>query len=136
MHKKYSKIPPEEFNLSNPYVVGSDAALLETFGGAFDKIDIYGRPEDHIDSFLLDLGMPDDKILRDAFIVACKVRRVTFENILAGLYELYPEMEETIIKSKLKRIFRNWIKEYPEMVEKCHWISIMSVLRAYAKKFA
>jgi hypothetical protein len=49
---------------------------------------------------------------------------------------MYPEVNEDIIKASLKENFKKWLKQYPELAKKCPKLSLMSVLKTFAKRFA
>lgn len=47
-----------------------------------------------------------------------------------------PEVNEDVIKATLKENFKKWLEQYPELAKKCPKMSLMSVLKVFAKKFA
>ena len=47
---------------------------------------------------------------------------------------MYPTVNEDIIKASLKESFKKWLEQYPELAEKCPKLSLMSVLKAFAKR--
>lgn len=118
-------------------VGGEEAALLETIGFAFDKLDASKKVEEQVESFLTDIGMTTtERMVIQSFIIACDIKKINYENVLIGLHEQFPKVKEEIIKNILKEEFKNWLEKYPTLAEKCPKISLMSVLKVFAKRFA
>lgn len=118
-------------------VSSEEATLLEAIGFALDKLDVSKKVEDQVESFLTDIGMTTtERMVTQAFIVACKIKKINYENLILELHEMYPKVNENIIKSILKETFKNWLEQYPTVAEKCYKISLMAVLKVFAKKFA
>jgi len=71
-----------------------------------------------------------------------------WEKVLNELVQKYPNLDEidnvkkllldfkAAIKASLKEEFKNWLKKYPKLAEKCPKISLMAVLKVFAKRFA
>lgn len=118
--------------------VGSEkSALLEIIGFAFDKLDSSKKVEEQIESFLNDIGMTTtEKMVTNSFIIACDIKKINYENVILGLHKLFPTVKEEIIKNILKEAFKNWLDKYPTLAEKCPNVSLMAVLKLFAKKFA
>lgn len=118
-------------------VGGEEAALLEAIGFAFDKLDTSKKVEEQVESFLTDIGMTTtERMVTQSFIIACDIKKINYENVLLGLHEEFPKVKEEIIKNILKEAFKNWLEKYPTLAEKCPKISLMAVLKVFAKKFA
>lgn len=118
-------------------VGGEEAALLEAIGFAFDKLDTSKSVEEQVESFLTDIGMTTtERMVTQSFIIACDIKKINYENVLLGLHEEFPKVKEEIIKNILKEAFKNWLEKYPTLAEKCPKISLMAVLKVFAKKFA
>ena len=118
-------------------VGGEESALLEVIGFAFDKLDSSKKVEEQIESFLNDIGMTTtERMVTNSFIIACDIKKINYENVLLGLHELFPTVKEEIIKNILKEAFKNWLYKYPTLAEKCPKISLMAVLKVFAKRFA
>lgn len=122
---------------ANKKVSGVEAALLETVGTAFDKLDSSKSVEEQLDSFLTDIGMPkSEKILKQSFVIACDIQKtITYEIIIHELHKMYPNVNNDIIKASLKDNFKKWLKNYPDLAKKCPKISLMVLLKAFAKRF-
>lgn len=121
MCKKYSNI---------------ETVLTETLGFALDKVDSSKKPEDQIESFLVDIGMSTSgKIVKQCFVIACDIKKITYENVILELHKIYPNTLEGDIKAIIQKNFKKWLEQYPELTEKCHRISLMSVLKVFAKRF-
>jgi len=115
----------------------AETNLLETFGFALDKLDSSKPVGDQVESFLTDIGMPStERLVTQAFIIACNIKKINYENIISALHEKFPTIKQEIIKITLKETFKNWLKAYPTLAEKCSKISLMAVLKVFAKKFA
>lgn len=118
-------------------VSGEEAALLEVIGFAFDKLDASKTVREQVESFLTDIGMTTtERMVTQSFIIACDIKKINYENVLLRLHKEFPEVKEEIIKNILKEAFKNWLEKYPTLAEKCPKISLMAVLKVFAKKFA
>lgn len=116
---------------------GAETALLEVIGFAFDKLDTSKKVEDQIDGFLTDIGMTvTERMVTQSFVVACDIKKINYENVILALHEQFPKVKEEIIKNILKEAFKNWLEKYPTLAEKCPKISLMAVLKVFAKRFA
>lgn len=112
-----------------------EKALLESFGSAFDKLDSSKPIQEQIDSFIADIGIPaNEKMLRQTFVIACDIKKITYENVIFELHKMYPTADEDILKASLKKSFKKWLEQYPELAEKCPKLSLMSVLKVFAKR--
>ena len=117
-------------------VGGEEATLLEVIGFALDKLDTSKTVGEQVESFLTDIGMTTtERMVTQSFIVACDIKKINYENVLLGLHEEFPKVKEEIIKNILKEAFKNWLEKYPTLAEKCPKISLMAVLKVFAKKF-
>lgn len=113
-----------------------EKALLETLGSAFDKLDSSKKVEEQIDSFMADIGMPiSERLIRQSFVIACDIKKITYGNVILELHNMYPKIKENIIQASLKENFKKWLEQYPELAKKCHRISLMSLLKLFAKRF-
>lgn len=114
-----------------------ETVLLETIGFAFDKLDSSKKVEEQIDSFLVEIGMTTSEIMvKQSFVIACEIEKITYDNVILELNNMYPEEKEDAIKATLKENFKKWLEQYPELAEKCPKLSLMSVLKVFAKRFA
>ena len=112
-----------------------EKALLESFGSAFDKLDSSKPIQEQIDSFIADIGIPaNEKMLRQTFVIACDIKKITYENVIFELHKMYPTANEDMLKASLKKSFKKWLEQYPELAEKCPKLSLMSVLKVFAKR--
>ena len=120
-----------------PKIGGEESALLKVIGFAFDKLDSSQKVEEQIKPFLTDIGMPTtEKMVTNAFIVACDIKKINYENVILELRKKFPKVKEEIIKRILKDSFKNWLCKYPTLVEACPKISLMAVLKVFAKRLA
>lgn len=123
-----------ESNYSQP--LNEETAIVEIIGDALSKLNKAQNPEDQIASFLTDLGMPvTNKVLTTSFIIACNIKKINYENVLLELKKKYPNIGEKIIKASLREEFKNWLKQYPALSKKYPKISIMTLLKVFAKEF-
>lgn len=118
-------------------VGGEESALLEVVGFAFDKLDSSKKVEEQVEPFLTDIGMTTtERMVTQAFIVSCDIKKINYENVILGLHDTFPNVKEEIIKNILKEAFKNWLDQYPTLAEKCPKISLMAVLKVFAKRLA
>ena len=114
-----------------------ESALLNIIGGSLEKIDPTKTVEEQVSDFLSDIGMTtSDNLVNQAFVVSVYVNKIYYENVVSELHYMFPEVNECKIKSILQKSFKNWLKSYPELVENCPKISLISLLRVFAKRFA
>ena len=119
--------------------------MQEVIGFALDKIDSSKKVDDQVENFLADIGMVStEKMIIQSFIIACdikkdayaNVKRITYATVSHRLREKFPEEDYSFIDNALKEAFKDWLEKYPTLAEKCPKISIMSMLKLFAKKFA
>ena len=111
--------------------------LKEVIGFALDKLDPSKKVENQVENFLADIGMvSNEKMITQSFVIACDIKKIKYDNVIFRLHEEFPEMNEETIKNTLKETFKYWLEKYPTLAEKCPKISIMSILKLFAKKFA
>ena len=121
---------------SSPKVGTEESALLEVIGFAFEKLDSSKKVEDQVESFLTDIGMTTtERMVTQSFIIACNIKKINYENVMNGLHENFPKVKKEIIKCILKEAFKNWLNKYPTLAKKCPKISLMAILKIFAKKF-
>ena len=137
--EKVEKTSVEEVepNLTAKKVGREESALLEVIGFALDKLDSSKTVEEQVETFLTDIGMTTaERMVTQSFVVACDIKKINYENIILGLHTQFPKVKEEIIKNILKEEFKNWLDKYPTLAEKCPKISLMAVLKVFAKRFA
>lgn len=126
---------PEEAKHTAKKVGVEEAALLEAIGFAFDKLNPSEKVENQVESFLTDIGMTTiERMVTQAFIVACNIKKVNYENVIFELHEQYPKVNEYTINIILKNSFKDWLAHYPTLAEKCPKISLTSLLKVFAKR--
>ena len=124
-----SENPTKKYNVED--------TLQEVIGFAFDKLDPSKKVEDQVENFLADIGMvSNEKMITQSFVIACDIKKIKYDNVILRLHEEFPEMNEETIKNTLKETFKYWLEKYPTLAEKCPKISIMAILKLFAKKFA
>lgn len=115
----------------------AEDTLQEVIGFAFDKLDPSKKVKDQVENFLADIGMvSNEKMITQSFVIACDIKKIKYDNVILRLHEEFPEMNEKTIKNTLKETFKYWLEKYPTLAEKCPKISIMAILKLFAKKFA
>lgn len=118
-------------------VSGAESALVEVIGFALDKVDPSKKVEEQVETFLNDIGMTTtEKMVMQSFMIACDIKKINYENVIFELHKQFPKIKEELIKNTLKEAFKSWLYKYPTLAEKCPKISIMAVLKVFAKKFA
>ena len=119
----------------------AEMALQEIIGPALEKVMPGLYPEDNqIFKFLADIGMPTNVItLRKAFEVGIHLEKITYNNLISQIIsenpEMYDESDSKNLRNLLKRIFDNWAQNYPDLKKQCSKISIVSIIKMFAKKF-
>lgn len=124
-----SENPTKKYNIED--------TLQEVIGFALDKLDPSKKVEDQVENFLADIGMvSNEKLIQQSFVIACDIKKIKYDNVILRLHEKFPEMNEETIKNTLKETFKYWLEKYPTLAEKCPRISIVSIFKLFAKKFA
>lgn len=101
-----------------------------------EKIDYSMTVEENIDYFLDSIGMSTDEIIMQSFVIACNTKRITYAKIINQLKEMYPEKMSTELRKTLRDNFKKWLEKNPELATQCRQISIMNLLKIFAKMFA
>ena len=101
-----------------------------------EKIDYSMTVEENIDYFLDSIGMSTDEIIMQSFVIACNTKRITYAKIINQLKEMYPEKMSTELRKTLRDNFKKWLEKNPELATQCRQISIMNLLKLFAKMFA
>lgn len=116
----------------------TEVILSEVIGGALDNLDTSKEPEEQIDFFLIEIGMPREEVIKNAFIAACNISKITYPNTVLEVFKMCQDQkeDESTIERKLKENFQDWLTQHPALKEKCPKISFMNLLRIFAKKFA
>ncbi len=114
-----------------------ESALLNIIGESLKKLDSTKKVEEQVVDFLTDIGMTtSERMVTQSFVVACDIKRINYKNVILELHNMFPNVEEDSIKSILKENFKKWLDLHPELVESCPKISLMAVLKVFAKRFA
>lgn len=140
----------ESFNISNINIMpqeteeeveetpknSAEKYLAEFFSDELNMLEKEKPAEEQIDAFLDAINFPrNESIVRDAFIFACTVRKIKYESIITEIYNAtFPKLQKEILKNALQEEFDKWIALYPEIKEKCPKISIITLLKVFAKK--
>lgn len=118
-------------------VGGEESALLDVIGNALEKLNRTKKVEEQVEFFLTDIGMTTtERMVTQSFVIACNIKKINYESVILELHNMFPKVKEDIIKSVLKENFKKWLEQYPELVESCPKISLMTVLKVFAKRFA
>lgn len=114
-----------------------ESALLNIIGESLKKLDSTKKVEEQVVDFLTDIGMTtSESIVTQSFVVACDIDRISYKNVVFELHNMFPKVKEEIIKSILNENFKKWLDLHPELVESCPKISLMALLKVFAKRFA
>ena len=116
----------------------TETVLVEAIGDSLEKLDPSKTVEEQLEDFFVDIGMTTkEKLMSQAFAIACKLDSITYENILSELNKIYPNLEKGLIKKKLQECFTDWLcNKQPNLAEKRPKLSLMFVLKVFAKKMA
>ena len=117
--------------------VSAEDYLSCIFSNALDSLDKTKSIEDSVNEFLDAIGMSKtEEIIRNSFIVACSVKKINYASINIELHNLLPNVREETIQETLKKEFKKWLAIHPDLKESCPKISIMALLKIFAKKMA
>lgn len=131
------QIKTSDMKSSTKKIGGEEAALLECFGTSFDKLDKSKSVSEQVENFMSEIGMSTtEELVSQSFVIACDIKKINYENVTLELHKLNPNTKEDFIKSILKRSFKSWLEQYPMLAEKCPKLSLISVLKVFAKRFA
>lgn len=100
-----------------------------------EKIDFSMSIEENIDYFLDSIDMTTDEIIMQSFVIACNTKRITYAKIINQLKEIYPEKMSAELRKTLRDNFKKWLEKNPELATQCRQISIMNLLKIFAKMF-
>ena len=116
---KIVKIPVEEY-------------LSKRFEKVLD--DVTSASGSDVLKFLQGIGFPSrDILIIESFSVACEVKKIKYDNILAQMTHT-KDLDENTIRSKLKGYFIEWIQNYQDIKEMYPKISIINLYKIFAKK--
>ena len=123
-----------------PKSSNEELALQEIIGPALEKIKPNVDFDGQLHSFLANIGMPTNVItLNKAFEIGVYLEKITYNNLISQIIsenpEMYDESDSKNLRNLLKRIFDNWAQNYPDLKKQCSKISIVSIIKMFAKKF-
>ncbi|MBR3002715.1 MAG: hypothetical protein IKF38_04025 [Clostridia bacterium] len=119
--KEKQKLPAEKY-------------LEETFSDVISRLDKDGSPDTKVDTFLEAIGFENyGGMFRDAFVVACNVKKITYGSICTGLNEIYPKLSEDEIKEILRDEFVSWTFKTLDIRDAYPKMNIMALLKLFAK---
>ena len=112
--------------------------LRMLFADALNSLDNSKPVEEQAYVFLSTIGFSQNEIIvREAFIVACTAKKITYDNIVLELREkAFPQHSEEKIKEELIDRFKKWLVNYPDLKENYPKISIMKLLKVFAEKMS
>lgn len=126
----------DSFTEANEKVSAEDY-LSCIFSNALDSLDKTKSIEDSVNEFLDAIGMSKtEEIIRNSFIVACSVKKINYASINIELHNLLPNVREETIQETLKKEFKKWLAIHPDLKESYPKISIMVLLKIFAKKMS
>ena len=101
-----------------------------------DVNELFKIAQTQVETFLADIGMATtERMVTQSFVIACDIKKINYENVILELHNMFPKVKENIIKSILKENFKKWLDVHCELVESCPNISLMAVLKVFAKRF-
>ena len=111
-------------------------ALTELIGESIQTLDKNSDLEPQLDDFLTTIGISNEILIKQAFLAACKVKKIKYESVVIELKNQNPDKKEDEIKQALKDAFKTWIStNYPTITEQFPKISIISLLKFFSKSF-
>lgn len=115
--------------------VNREQTILNSIGYAFEKLDPSKSAESQVDSFLADIKMCNQELIRSSYLVASRLEynHITTTYVVSGLYELYPMLERRNIRKILMDNFRDWLLQYPDLDKIYPKLSFAHVLKVFAK---
>lgn len=124
-----------------------EVALREIVGEKLKQLGNDRPNEKKVKNFLTEIEMIKEKcensqktmqeIVIESFLISCDLTKINYENIISKLKnEKFKTVKEEIIKSYMRSAFKNWIDNYPDIVAACPKISMISLLKVFAKQFS
>lgn len=111
--------------------------LTIVLADALNSLDKSKPIEDQIKVFLEAIGLSNsERIMENSFVACCIVKKIGYESIILELHNKFPKIKEEIIKATLKNEFKKWLAKYPNVKEKYPKVSIMALLKIFAKKMS
>ena len=112
-----------------------ETAMLEVIGFALDKLDSSKPIKEQLDPFLADIDMPATDVIKQAFFLACTVEKITYGHIINKLdHEFVFSKRKNNPAKVIKETFKGWLEKHPALAEQHPKISIMPMLKLFAKK--
>ena len=114
-----------------------ESAMLEVIGFALDKLD-HSKPfKEQLDSFLADIDLEATELIKQVFFIACNVEKITYGYIINELEHDFCFSKGKNNSTKIvKETFKCWLEKHPDLAGQYPKISIMPMLKLFAKKFA
>lgn len=113
-----------------------EEALSELIGETIQSLDKNSDLESQLDKFLAEIKMSNNLLVKQAFVAACKVKKLKFESILIELKNKNPNYSEEEIKKFLKDTFKTWLStNYPIILEQFPRISFMQLLKFFSRNY-
>ena len=113
-----------------------DEALLEVIGPALQKLDKNKPISEQVDNFMKEIDMISyANLIKVALNNVCNIKKISYEFVVIKLRELNPTMSIYDIKDDLKQQFKFWLSQHPELAKKSTKISLMHLLKLFAKRF-
>ena len=114
-----------------------EAAMLEVIGFALDKLDPSKPFKEQLDSFLADIDLEATELIKQVFFIACNVEKITYRYIINELEHDFCFSKGKNNSTKMvKETFKCWLEKHPDLAVQYPKISIMPMLKLFAKKFA
>lgn len=116
--------------------------IKKIVGPALEKINPSVPAEKQVKQFLDEIGMPTSEVITVAFVGACKLKQLTqtidYSSIAKWInVKLFANSAVTNkkIKDTMREEWKEWLKNYPELTEKCPKIRFTALLKVFAEKF-
>ncbi len=112
-----------------------ESAMLEVIGFALDKLDSSKPFKEQLDSFLADIDLEATELIKQVFFIACNVEKITYGYIINELEHDFCFSKGKNNSTKIvKETFKCWLEKHPDLARQYPKISIMPMLKLFAKK--
>lgn len=109
-----------------------EESILVIIGTALSELNHDSTSKDRLSEFLNKICLDSNSFIIDTFLTSLTLTKINYANLVGELHVLYPSYSTDEIRANLQKTFKNW-KYYKELVTKHPKISIISLLKVYAK---
>ncbi len=120
----------------------AQAEIKKIVGPALEKVNPSIPAEKQVKQFLDEIGMSTSEVITVAFVGSCKLKQLTqtidYSSVAKWInVKLFANSAVTNkeIKDTMREEWKEWLKKYPELTEKCPKIRFTALLKVFAEKF-